>query len=182
MRVLALIWVIGSLIFSIAATFLQIEPTASIIEFSRSSDGGVLVIFPIGITFIICMAPLFLIFFINNRVQNRKNKVPSDLTGKTGVTIKRERELQNGALMYGVFINDSPVKKIGTGKKIFIELPPGNYQLQIKANNKIVSPIATFELIQGKILAYSTKADFSKSLTTLVPKGEMLFLVQVPYS
>jgi len=181
MRVVALIWVIGSLVFSIVATFMDIEPAYTIKEAATQSDGSFYVVLPIGLTFLICMAPLLVIFFIHNRIVGNKNKVPDNLTGKTGIIIQRERELQNGALMYGVYINNEQTKKVAMGRKIFIELPVGNYQLQIKGTNKMVSAVVPFELTEGKILAFSTKADLGKSLTTLIPKGEMLFLVQIPY-
>lgn len=181
MRVIAIIWLIVALIFSVAATILYIEPASTIIDISSSSDGSFYVILPVGITFLICVAPLLLVFFIFNFIQGQKNKVPSDLTGKTGIVIQRELELQNAAIPYSIYLDGEKVKKVGTGKKVFIELVPGQYQLQIKATNKIGSAVVPFELTDQKILAFSTKADLGKSLTTLIPKGEMLFLVQIPY-
>lgn len=182
MRVIALIWVIVALIFSVLATVFYLEPASTIIDVSSSSDGSFYVILPVGITFLICVAPLLLVFLIFNFIQGQKNKVPSDLTGKTGIIIQRERELQNAAIPYSIYLDGEKMKKVGMGKKVFIELGPGKYQVQIKATNKIVSGVVPFELTEQKILAFSTKADLGKSLTTLIPNGEMLFLVQIPYS
>lgn len=182
MKKLAIIWLIAAAIIAAAATILQIEPAATIIQLSASNDGSFLIILPLGITFILCVLPLFPIMLINNFIQNRKNKMPSDLTGRSGIIVKREKELTNAALMYGVFINAQQIAKVGMGRSVFIELTPGTYSIQTKLSNKIYSSELSFHIESGKILAFQTKMDINKSLTTIIPKGEMLFLVQVPFS
>ncbi len=182
MKKLAVIWLIVATIIAATTTILQIEPAATIIRLSVSSDGSFMLILPLGITFILCVLPLFPIMLIDNFIQNKKNKMPSDLTGKTGIVVKREKEITNAALMYGVFINDQQRLKVGMGRSVFIELLPGTYSLRTKLSNKIYSPELSIQIESGKILAFQTKMDINKSLTTLIPKGEMLFLVQIPYS
>jgi hypothetical protein len=180
MKVVALIWVIVSAVFAALATILNLEPATTFIDVFASRDGSYFIAIPFGLTWIICLVPLIFVMLINNLIQNRKNKIPVDLTGKTGIIIQREKELQNAALQYGILINGKVEKKVGMGRKVFIELIPGTYTVQIKLG-KWKSAVLNADLASGKIVAYSTKADFNKSLTTIIPTGEMLFLVQIPY-
>jgi hypothetical protein len=180
MRKLALIWVIVATVIAAVTTILDLEPASTFIDIF-SNDGSFYVIIPVGLTFIICMIPLFIILMINNIIQNKRNKMPADLSGKTGIVVKREKELQNAALLYSVFVNGSEIKKVGMGRSVFIELKHGIHSIQVKAGKKFYSLLLELDLPEGKILAYSTKSDFNKSITTFVPKGEMIILVQVPF-
>jgi hypothetical protein len=182
MKKLALIWLVLAAIFATATTILQVEPAATFIQLFADSNGSFPLIIPLGLIFIISVLPLFPIMLINNIIQNKKNKMPVDLSGKTGLVVQREKELANAALMYTVLVDGMEKSKVGMGKKVFIELAPGNYQLQIQLSKKVYSPVLPVQIEQGNILAFQTKNDLNKSLTTLVPKGEMLFLVQVPFS
>lgn len=182
MKKFALIWIIIALIISFATTFLQVEPALIVIRIFTENDGRYRVFIVIGIVFILLLLPLLAIMLVNNFIQNRKNKMPVDLTGKTGIVIKREKELTNAALMYSVLINAEQKATLGMGKSVFIELLPDTYSVQIKLGKKIHSPEISVQLEQGKIITYQTKTDLNKSLTTLVPKGEMLLLIQVPLS
>lgn len=182
LKKLSVIWLIIAALVAVVTTVLQVEPAATIIELTTLPDGSFFLMMPLGITFILMVLPLFLVMFINNFIQNKKNAMPADLTGKTGVVIKRERELPNGALMFGVFVNEVQKVKVGMGKKVFIELPPGDYRIQIRLSHKMYSAEQLIQLEQGKILAFQTKTDLNKSITSFVAKGEMLFLVQVPFS
>lgn len=182
MKKLALIWIILATIFAVVTTVLNLEPASTFINLSASSDGSFYILIPVGLTFIICILPLFPIMIINNIIQNKKNKMPADLTGKTGIVVKRAKELPNAALMYDVIINGEKRSKVGVGKKIFVELPSGTYQLQIKLSGKIYSAVVPVQVENGKISAAHVKVDLNKSLTTLVPNGEMLILTEIPYA
>ena len=182
MRKLALVWVIIAAIIATVTTVLQIEPAATIIEAASDSRGSFFIVIPVGIIFLICVLPLLFIMLINNLIQNRKNKIPQSFTGKTGIVVKRAKELTNAALMYEVLIDGQQRSKVGMGKSVFVELAAGSYTLQTKLGNKIHSAEIPVLLEEGKVVAYETKTDISKSLTTIVPKGEMLFLVQVPFT
>lgn len=182
MKKLAAVWLLLSGLVAVVTTILQIEPAATIIEITQLSDGSFYILLPLAGTFILGAMPLFMVMLINNFIQNKKNKMPVDLTGKTGIVIKRERELPNAAIRFGVFVNGDQMATVGVGKKIFVELPLGEYRIQTKLGKKMYSPEVVVQLEQNKIIAFQTKSDLSKSLTTLVAKGEMLFLVQVPFS
>jgi hypothetical protein len=181
MMKVAIIWMIVAAAYSIAATILFLPPASNIIDASVSSDGSFFIILPIGITFILLVLPLFFVMFINNFIQSRKNTMPSDLTGKTGLKLTRAKELPNAALLFDIYINNNKQSKIAMGRSVFIELPAGNYTIQTKLGNKLYSAVLNVELIPNKVLAFETKTDINKSLMSLVPKGEMLFLVQIPY-
>jgi len=179
MKKFALIWVILSAAFAAVTVILNLEPAATLINWSAESDGSYYIILPFAGIFIGCMIPLFIIMLINNVVHNRKNPFPDDLNGKTGIVVKREKELQGGALLYNVKLNGQPRSKLGMGKKVFIELEPGEYTLQTWMG-KAHSPELTFKLEAGKVLAYSTKVDFSKAVMSITMKGEMLLLTPYP--
>jgi hypothetical protein len=181
MKKLALVWIILATILAATTTILQIEPAATFIRLFADSRGSFPLIVPLGAIFIIAVLPLFPIMFINNLIQNKKNKMPADLTGKTGIVVHRDKELANAALMYKVMVDGAEKSKVGMGKRVFIELPAGNYQLQIQLSNKVYSAVLPVHITEGAIVAFQTKNDLNKSLTTLVPKGEMLILVQVPF-
>jgi hypothetical protein len=83
--------------------------------------------------------------------------------------------------MFDIYVNDNKHSKVGVGKSVFLELPAGKYQLQTKLGRKLYSAQLTIEIKPTTILAFETKTDINKSLTSLIPKGEMLFLVQVPF-
>lgn len=182
MKKLAIIWFIGATIFAAVTTILNIEPAATFIRLFASSDGSFYIIIPVGITFIICILPLFPIMIINNIIQNRKNKMPVDLSGKTGIVVKRAAELPNAALMYEVIVDNVTKSKVGVGKKVFVELNQGSYQVQIKLSKKVHSAIVPVDVIEGKISAFYTKVDLNKSLTSIVPSGNMLLLDEIPFA
>lgn len=181
MKRLAIIWLSLAGLYAILATIIPLQPAAAIIDASTHSDGSFYVILPLGITFILLVLPLFPIMLINNFIQSRKNKLPKDLTGKTGLIITRSLELPNAAIMFDIYVNDNKHSKVGVGKSVFLELPAGKYQLQTKLGRKLYSAQLTIEIKPTTILAFETKTDINKSLTSLIPKGEMLFLVQVPF-
>jgi hypothetical protein len=182
MKKLALVWVILATIVAAVTTILNLEPAATFIDLSASSDGSFFIAVPVGLTFIVCILPLFPIMIINNIIQNKKNKMPSDLTGRTGVVVQRAKELPNAALMFNVLINNEQKARVGMGKKIFIELPEGDHQIQIKLSKRIYSATLPIKIETGKIIGFHTKVDLNKSLTSLVPSGEMLLLTQIPFS
>lgn len=180
MRKLAIIWMILAAIFAAVTTILNLEPSATFIRISAMSDGSYYVVVPLGLTFIICVLPLFPIMIINNIIQNGKNKMPADLTGRTGLIVKRAKELPNAALMYQVFINGEPKLKVRMGKKVFIELHEGEYEIQVKLSKKVHSAAIPVKIEKGKITALYTKVDLNKSLTSIVPTGNMLLLDEIP--
>ena len=182
MKKFALVWIIVALVISFVTTFLQIEPAYTFIRIFEDSEGRYRLFIVIGITFILLVLPLLIIMIINILIQNGKNKMPDDFNGKTGIIIKREKELTYAALMYAVHINTEQKAKLGMGKSVFIELVPGTYSVQILLGKKIHSPEISVQVEQGEILAYQTKTDLNKSLTTLNAKGEMLFLIKIPFS
>lgn len=185
MKKAVLIWIVIAGIISLYTTFLEVEPARTSIRLFTDDFDRYSLIAVLGLTFILVLLPLLLVmliyYFIQHKIHN-KHKMPNDFTGKTGIVIKRKKELTNVALMYGIFINSEQKTKLGIGKSAFVELEPGIYSIQVKLGIKIYSPQIFVQLEHEKILSYHTKADFSKSITMLVPKGEMLSLVQVPFS
>lgn len=182
MKKIVLIWIIVSVLVSISTTILEAQPALTFIRIFTDSVGRYHLIGVVGLTFVALLLPLLLVMGISNFIQNKKNKMPTDFTGKTGIVVEREKELSNAALMYDIFINTEQKAKLGMGKSTFIELQPGTHTLQIKLGKNIYSPEISVQLEQEKILTYQTKTDFRKSLTTLIPKGQMLFLNRVPFS
>lgn len=178
MRTLAIIWTFIAALVAVVTTLLQVGPASYIIEVSSLSDGSFYLILPIGIIFTGLEIPLLLIMVFRNILYSRAQKIPADLSGKTGIVIQREKELTNAALLYQVLVNGEVKSKVAMGKSIFIELNPGMYTLQIKLGRKIFSPTVTVDIQSQQIKRFFTKTDLNKSLTKLVPGGEMLFLVE----
>ncbi len=179
MKKFTLVWVLFAALIAIVTTVLEIQPALTFIHFFAGPGGSYNLVIPVGLSFIILVIPLFFILFMYNLVQNRKNKLPADLTGKTGIVVKREKELTNAALMYDVYINGEKKMRLGMGKSVFIELEPGTHSVQTRLGKKIYSPELSVQIETNGIRKFYTKTDFNKSMTTMIAKGEMLLLVQV---
>ena len=179
MRRVAIIWLIASAIIAAVTTILQVEPALTFIHIFASSDGSFIIIIPLGLSFLLFVLPLLLIMVMRNFIYNSRNKFPIDLSDKTGIIVDRQRELSNAALLYNVYIKNEEQGRVGMGKKVFIELDPGEYTVQLRLGKKMYSNELHFSIQPLEIIKFHTGYNLNKNIQKMMVKGEMLFLVRL---
>ena len=86
------------------------------------------------------------------------------MTGKSGVLVKRKRELQAGIFPMKVKINEEKLADIVLGGSVFIELTPGRHSITTKIAHRTIGPIE-LNIERGIIKVFNVSLDsyfFSK--------------------
>lgn len=92
-----------------------------------------------------------------------KNAIP-DLTGRTGVLLKRKRVLYDAINVYTVLIDNQESGRVANGKEFFAELLPGNHIIKLKG---FASSKYEFVVERSKVTRLITKVD-DKSLVAKI--------------
>ncbi len=137
MRILIYIYIFAALILSFGSLFMETYPALFFINLIAPNPGDK---YPIAITGLVTLLalllPLLLILFILKVLRNRKSAevdslIDDDYFNKSGIHFIRQKQLQNRLIASPIFINGEERGKIDSGKKRFIELQPGTYEVEV---------------------------------------------------
>jgi hypothetical protein len=96
--------------------------------------------YPIAITGLLTLLslllPLVLLMFILKLIRNRKGDetnhvLDSDYFNKSGIHFIRIKQIQNRLISSPIFINGEQKGNIDSGKKVFVALDPGTYEVEL---------------------------------------------------
>ncbi len=137
MRVLIYIYIFAALIGSFGSLFLELYPALFWIELFAPEPGDK---YPIAITgmltFLSLLLPLLILMFILKILRNRKSSgtnsiLDDDYFNKSGIHFIRIKQAQNRLIASPIFINGEQKGKIDSGKKLFVALHPGIYEVEV---------------------------------------------------
>lgn len=142
MRVFIYIYIFAALIGSFGSLFMELYPALFWIELFAPEPGDK---YPIAITglltFLCLLLPLLIFMFILKLIRNRKNVenesvLDGDYFNKSGIHFMRIKQAQNRLIASPIFINSEQKGKIDSGKKLFVALHPGTYEVEIGAKRE----------------------------------------------
>lgn len=137
MRIFILIYILAAAVLSIASVIMQTYPALFFINLIAPNSGDK---YPVAITGLLTMLalllPLLLILFILKVLRNRKSAesgslIDDDYFNKSGIHFMRQKQMQNRLIASPIFINGEERGKIDSGKRRFIELQPGTYEVEV---------------------------------------------------
>ena len=137
MRILIYIYIFAALILSFGSLFMETYPALFFINLFAPDPGDK---YPLAITglltFLALLLPLLLLLFILKVLRNRKSTetgylIDNDYFNKSGIHFMRQKQMQNRLIASPIFINGKQQGKIDSGKKLFIELQPGTYEVEV---------------------------------------------------
>lgn len=93
------------------------------------------------LTLLSLLLPLVLLLFIFKLMRNRKRVatdavLDDDYFNKSGIHFTRLKQMQNRLIASPVFINGEQKGKIDSGKKLFVALDPGTYEIEVGAKRE----------------------------------------------
>ncbi|MGV3610967.1 MAG: hypothetical protein ACO1N0_08465 [Fluviicola sp.] len=137
MRILIYIYIFAAVIGSFASLIMETYPALFFIELFAPNPGDK---YPVAITgmvtLLVMLLPLLLVLFILKVIRNRKKSetgylIDDDYFNKSGIHFQRTKQLQNRLIASPIFINGEERGRIDSGKKLFIELQPGTYEVEV---------------------------------------------------
>ncbi len=137
MRTFIYIYIAAAVISSFASLIMESYPALFFINLIAPEPGDK---YPVGITGLITLLalllPLILLLFILKVVRNRRTSetgylIDNDYFNKSGIHFYRIRQMQNRLISSPVFIDNEERGRIDSGKKLFIELQPGTYEVEV---------------------------------------------------
>lgn len=136
-RILIYIYMFAAVILSVGSLFMESYPTRFWINIFAPEPGDK---YPVGITVLVTLLslllPLLLFMFILKLIRNRKASVTDsvidgDYFNKSGIHFSRIKQVQSRLIASPIFINGEQKARIDSGKKAFIALDPGTYEVEI---------------------------------------------------
>jgi hypothetical protein len=106
-----------------------------------------------ALTALLLLVPGFIFFVIISFLRRSKNVIP-DLTGKTGILLRRNRALYNAAYSFDVIIDGVKKGKLGNGQSLFVELTSGKHEVAIDG---FKSSQSEFDVRFGSVLRLKTQ-------------------------
>lgn len=137
MRIFVLIYILAAVVLSIGSVIMESYPALFFINLFAPNPGDK---YPLAITGLITLLalllPLLLLLFILKVLRNRKSVetdslIDDDYFNKSGIHFMRIKQMQNRLIASPIFINGKQQGKIDSGKKLFIELQPGTYEVEV---------------------------------------------------
>ncbi len=116
------------------------------------------------LTFILLLLPLLLYALVYNLLKLQKPPLVEEMTGKSGVLVKRKRALQAAIFPMKVKINEEKLADIVLGGSVFIELTPGKHSITTTIAHRTIGPIE-LNIERGIVKVYNASIDsyyFSK--------------------
>lgn len=137
MRILIYIYVFAAAILSFGSLIMETYPALFFINLVAPEPGDKYPAAIIGLlTLLVMLLPLLLVLFILKVIRNRKKSetgylIDDDYFNKSGIHFMRQKQMQNRLIASPVFINGEERGKIDSGKKLFLELQPGTYEVEV---------------------------------------------------
>ena len=166
---IAIVYSIVAITVAVITTILQVQPALFFIEWLTDSSNMFSIkgaILPTCLALLLPMIPILLIARTFNKGQ--RDLVPTDLNGKTGILVHREKALSNALYTDDVMINGEKKSGVSNGKSTFVELLPGSYKVFVKGATT-ATPVISIELLSGQVIRFRTayRADGLKMKHTL---------------
>lgn len=142
MRIFIYIYLLAAVVLSIGSLIMETYPALFFINLIAPNPGDK---YPIAITGLVTLLalllPLLLVMFILKLIRNRKNAetdylIDTDYFNKSGIHFTRIKQMQNRLIASPIFINGEQQGKIDSGKKCFVELQPGTYEVEVGAKRE----------------------------------------------
>ncbi|MDF3028010.1 MAG: hypothetical protein K0S23_2317 [Fluviicola sp.] len=142
MRILIYIYIFAAVIFSFWSVIMETYPALFFIKLFAPEPGDK---YPLGITGLVTilalLLPLVFVMFILKLIRNRKGDetnsvLDSDYFNKSGIHFMRIKQAQNRLISSPIFINGEQRGGIDSGKKLFIALDPGTYEVEVGAKRE----------------------------------------------
>lgn len=131
LRVVGIFLALTCIAVAIYTTIAQIQPALYFIELT-TVDGKFPATAVILITALSLLLPLIAVLFIIGKFSGNKDFMP-DLTGRTGIVVKRPKALYGAAYVNKIFVDGELKSAVSNGKSTFIPLAIGTYLLQVKS-------------------------------------------------
>lgn len=155
LKKILLVYVFAALIAAVATTLVQVQPALFFIELLTGPDNK----FPLTATMLLTMLALLLpalaVALIARLFTARERNIVPDLTGKTGILVRRDRVLSNAVYTDAVMVNGEKKSAVSNGKSTFAELPAGSYKVFIKGATT-GSPVVDITLVPGQVVKLKT--------------------------
>jgi hypothetical protein len=148
LKKVAIVYILVAALVAIVTTFMQVQPALFFIELFLDDDHTFPLTFTMLITLFVLLLPLILVLVIVRLMQKGNDPLP-DLTGKTGVLVRRERLLSNGFYTDNIIVDGEKKASVANGKSAFIELIPGSYKIFVKGSTT-ASPVLDLVLASGQ--------------------------------
>lgn len=136
MRIFTYIYIFAAIILAFWSVIMETYPALFFINLFAPEPGDK---YPIAITGLVTLLalllPLLLLLFILKVIRNRKTSatgylIDDDYFNKSGIHFHRIKQMQNRLIASPVYINGEERGRIDSGKKLFLELEPGTYEVE----------------------------------------------------
>lgn len=161
MRVLIYIYILAAAVLSFASLVMESYPALFFINLFAPEPGDKYPLAITGlITFLTLLLPLLLFLFVLKVIRNRKKSetgylIDNDYFNKSGIHFHRIKQMQNRLIASPVFINGEECGRIDSGKKLFLELQPGTYEVEVgkksERSDKLIVQVHPNQHVQVEI-------------------------------
>lgn len=137
MRIFTYIYLFAAFVLSFGSMILETYPALFFINLFATEPGDKYPLAITGlITFLALLLPLLLFLFVLKVIRNRKKSetgylIDNDYFNKSGIHFHRIKQMQNRLIASPVFINGEERGSIDSGKKLFLELQPGTFEVEV---------------------------------------------------
>lgn len=137
MRILVYIYVLAAFVLSFGSLFTESYPARFWIDILAPEPGDKYPIAITGLLTALCLLlPMVIVMFILKVIRNRKSAPAIDAIdesyfNKSGIHFSRIKQMQNRLVSSPVFIDGIQQGRIDSGKKLFIALAPGTYEVEV---------------------------------------------------
>ncbi|MNJ83209.1 hypothetical protein D3C87_06240 [compost metagenome] len=134
MRILVYIYVLAAFALSFGSLFTESYPALFWIDILAPEPGDKYPIAITGLLTALCLLlPMVIVMYVLKVIRNRKIApvVDESYFNKSGIHFSRIKQMQNRLVSSPVFIDGIQQGRIDSGKKLFIELAPGTYEVEV---------------------------------------------------
>lgn len=137
MRILIYIYLAFALVLSFGSLFMETYPALFFINLFAPNPGDK---YPVGITgmitLLVLLLPMVVLMFVLKVIRNRKSSetnylIDDDYFNKSGIHFMRRKQMQNRLIASPILINGEERGRVDSGKKLFMELQPGTYEVVV---------------------------------------------------
>ncbi len=158
MRILVYIYVLAAFALSFSSLFTESYPALFWIDILAPEPGDKYPIAITGLLTALCLLlPMVIVMYVLKVIRNRKNApvVDESYFNKSGIHFSRIKQMQNRLVSSPVFIDGIQQGRIDSGKKLFIELAPGTYEVEVggkrERSEKLIVQVETNKHAQVEI-------------------------------
>jgi hypothetical protein len=148
MRIFGMSYALIALIVAAITTFMQVQPALFFIDLLTGSDNKFPATAVFLLTALMLLLPLIPVLMVINRGNKKRNEMP-DITGKTGIIVRRKKSLSNALYDSAILVDGQFKSSVSNGKSTFIELAYGHHHVQVKGHK---SAEISIDLKMGEVL------------------------------